>query len=156
MNRAAPHRIVEPGLEVVLTVRSAVLRCGTPSSDPRYERDDRPDTVHLGVEVAGEIVGVSTWMSETFPARPDATAVRLRGMAVRESHRGRGWGALLLAAGLDRAAMCGASIAWAAARDTAAPFYEKLGWCIEGDGFVDEATGLGHHVMWIAVRPVTR
>jgi GNAT superfamily N-acetyltransferase len=155
VNGPAPHRIVEPDLEVVLAVRAEVLRRGTPSSDPRYPRDDEPGTVHLGIEVDGGVVGVSTWMPEAYGARPDAVAVRLRGMAVRDTHRGRGWGAILVAAGLARAAAVGASIAWAAARDTAVPFYEGIGWRIEGDGFLDEVTGLGHHHMWVAVPPIT-
>ena len=155
MNGATPHRIVEPGLDVVLAVRAEVLRRGTPSSDPRYARDDEPETLHLAIEVADRVVGVSTWMYETFGARPDALAVRLRGMAVRDTYRGRGWGAVLLAAGLERAAASDAAIAWAAARDTAVPFYERLGWRVEGEGFLDEVTGLGHHHMWVAIAPLT-
>ena len=150
------HRIVETDLDTVLAVRTEVLRRGTPSSDPRYPRDEEPDTCHLGIEVDGAIVGVSTWMPETFATRPDLPAVRLRGMAVRGSHRSRGWGAVLLAAGLEREAANGACLAWAAARDAAMPFYARLGWRVEGDGFLDDVTGLGHHLMWVEVAPVSR
>lgn len=156
MTHPPAHRIVEPDLATVLAVRAEVLRRGTPSSDPRYPRDEEPGTCHLGIKVDGAIVGVSTWMSEPFAARPDVPAARLRGMAVRESHRDRGWGAVLLAAGLEWAATNGAAIAWAAARDTAIPFYARLGWRVEGTGFIDDVTGLGHHLMWVEVVPVSR
>lgn len=154
MRFAPTPRVIEPSLDIVRAVRTEVLRNGTPSSDPTYPRDEDAETFHLGLEIDDEVVAVSTWMPETFMALPSASGIRLRGMAVRAPHQGQGWGALLVATGLGRAANARASIVWAAARDSAIPFYERLGWRVEGDGFVDEVTGLGHHHMWVSVAPV--
>jgi len=38
---------------------------------------------------------------------------------------------------------------WANARDAAMAFYEREGFRIEGDGFVDATTQLPHHVVVI-------
>jgi GNAT superfamily N-acetyltransferase len=66
-------------------------------------------------------------------------------MAVDPVRRGHGSGALLLAAGLERAGARGADVVWANARDTALAFYERHGFRVVGDGFVDATTALPHH-----------
>jgi hypothetical protein len=40
---------------------------------------------------------------------------------------------------------------WARARDNALYFYERNGFATVGDQFIDEATGLGHHLVMIEV-----
>ena len=68
-------------------------------------------------------------------------------MAVDEHHQGEGLGRVVLLAGFDRLRASGVPLVWAKARDTAIGFYEHLGMIVVGDGFVDEATALAHHVM---------
>jgi predicted GNAT family N-acyltransferase len=36
---------------------------------------------------------------------------------------------------------------WARARDSAIGFYERAGFTVVGDVFVDDATGLDHHLV---------
>jgi hypothetical protein len=42
----------------------------------------------------------------------------------------------------------GAGIVWARARDSALKFYEKNGFTTVGDAFLDEATGMSHHLVY--------
>ncbi|MEK7295052.1 MAG: GNAT family N-acetyltransferase [Actinomycetota bacterium] len=129
----------------ILPLRMSVLRDGTPSQDPRYELDDLNGTVHFGVRENGEIIATSTWHPLPWPRDPTVPAVQLRGMAVAKRHQGHGLGGVVLAAGIDYARALGAQYVWARARDSALYFYEHHGFTVVGDGFVDEATGFGHH-----------
>jgi len=124
-------------------LRRQVLRNDTPSHDVAFDVDDLAGTFHLGVLHAVDLVAVSTWAPRPHRGEP---AVQLRGMATLPSMQGRGIGAMLLEAGSSRAAVV-APLLWARARDTALPFYLRHGFTIEGEGFVDEATGKPHHVI---------
>jgi GNAT superfamily N-acetyltransferase len=149
-----PQPEAAPGLEVVelatadtYDLRRRVLRDGTPSRDVTYAQDDLPGTVHLGGRLGGELVAVSSWAREALPGEPGTPAVRLRGMAVDQRLQGAGAGRRLLDAGVERARRDGAAIVWATARDAVLGFYAGAGFEARGDGFVDEATGLPHHVI---------
>lgn len=134
-------------LEDVLPLRLAVLRNGTPSRDPRYDGD--AEATHLGIRRDGRVVACSSWLQRPSPLEPDAAATQLRGMAVAEHLQGVGVGRTLLRAGLARAASLGSRLVWARARDTAIPFYETNGFDTVGEPFVDDASGLGHHLVVI-------
>lgn len=131
----------------ILPLRMAVLRDGTPSQDPRYDADDLEDTVHFVVRAGGEIIATSTWRPRPWPHDVTASAVQLRGMAVAKQHQGRGLGGVLLHTGIDHARTLGARYVWARARDSALYFYERHGFTEVGEGFIDEATGFGHHLV---------
>jgi N-acetylglutamate synthase-like GNAT family acetyltransferase len=73
--------------------------------------------------------------------------MQLRGMAVAHRLQGSGVGATVLAAGIERARIAGCTYVWARARDNALYFYERRGFTTVGDQFVDDATGLGHHLV---------
>lgn len=125
----------------------AVLRNGTPSQDPRYADDDSPGSVNLGIFEGTELVACSTWMPKPWPLDPEKPAMQLRGMAVAHRLQGSGVGATVLAAGIERARIAGCAYVWARARDNALYFYERRGFETVGDQFVDDATGLGHHLV---------
>jgi GNAT superfamily N-acetyltransferase len=72
-------------------------------------------------------------------------------MATLQSAQSRGVGASLVAAGLDHARSIGAELVWANARDAALAFYVREGFSVVGDGFVDAATQLPHHVVIISL-----
>ena len=140
-------RVVDLSAADTHDIRRRVLRDGTPSDDVVFSGDDDPETLHLGlVDRRGTVVAVSSWVPRPFPdGATGGSEVQLRGMAVDPARRGRGTGAVLLAAGLDRATASGADVVWANARDTALAFYLRHGFAIVGDGFVDVTTGLPHH-----------
>ena len=105
-------------------LRRRVLRAGDPDASVVFDGDDDAGTVHLGVrDAAGTLVAVSTWRPPPGPVDPAPTDRQLRGMAVDDGLRGSGLGAVLLAAGVQRAFDDGAGAVWANARDTALAFY---------------------------------
>lgn len=134
-------------LEVIKPLRVEVLRRGTPVTHCDYPEDTLPDVVHLAIARDGEIVATSTWFTKECPERPGTPAMQLKGMAVRESLHGEGLGAALIEAGLSLAADRGATLAWARARDSALGFYSARGFTVVGDGFMDEPTGMPHHIV---------
>lgn len=128
-----------------------VLREGTPSQDPRYTEDDWEITKHLALYKDDEIVGTSSWLTKPFPmphAHSNNFDAQLRGMAIDQSLQSTGLGAELLHYGVHMAQRNGAGIVWARARDTALKFYEKNGFNTVGDAFLDEATGMSHHLVY--------
>ena len=122
-------------------IRRDVLKRGLPESEVIYPGDDAEETLHLGAFVDGELVGIATFLGESCPARPGASAWRLRGMATVPEHRDRGIGGALLDAGLDRAGLAGATVVWCNGRALARRFYERHGFEAIGDVFDIPHTG---------------
>ena len=143
--------VVEVPTSEVLVLRMSVLRDGTPSQDPRYAEDDTEGSVHLGIRDSGVLIACSTWLPRPWPLDVDAPATQLRGMAVAKHLQSKGLGRILLDAGITRAKSLNSTYVWARARDNALYFYEKNRFATIGDQFIDEATGLGHHLVMIEV-----
>ena len=73
-------------------LRTAVL--GQPP-EPK-PGDDAPDTLHVGVFVAGRLVSIASIYHEPPPGSNDPDAWRLRGMATLPDVQGQGCGRLAL------------------------------------------------------------
>jgi len=142
-----PSRVVRITTDELLPLRMAVLRDGTPSQDPTYKQDDFPGCVHLGIYEDAELVACSSWIPEHWPLDDTLPAIQLKGMAVAKKLQGSGIGAELLSAGITHAEGEGAHYIWARARDSALNFYTQNGFAVFGEQFVDEATGMGHHLV---------
>lgn len=145
-------QVVEITSDDTHPVRLAVLRADTPTKTVTFAEDDWPGAVHLGVRLDGEVVATSTWIPRPPPPGltahdEPASAVQLRGMATMQHLQGTGVGAALIAAGCERARTDGHTIVWANARDRALAFYEREGFEVVGEGFVDATTRLPHHVV---------
>jgi GNAT superfamily N-acetyltransferase len=145
------YLVAEVPTNEVLVLRMSVLRDGTPSQDPRYAEDDTDGSAHLGIRDSGVLIACSTWLPRPWPLDVDVPATQLRGMAVAKHLQSKGLGRILLLAGIERAVSMGSTYVWARARDNALYFYEKNGFATIGDQFIDEATGLGHHLVMIKV-----
>jgi thiamine transport system ATP-binding protein len=141
------NRVVQVSTVDLLPLRMAVLRDRTPSQDPRYKQDEYPGCVHLGIYENQELIACSSWIPQEWPLDELLPAVQLKGMAVAKHLQGSGVGAELLSAGVKRAEGDGAHYIWARARDSALKFYTRNGFEVFGDQFVDEATGMGHHLV---------
>ena len=136
----------------VLVLRMSVLRDGTPSQDPRYAEDDTAGSVHLGIRESGVLIACSTWLPRPWPLDIDASATQLRGMAVAKHLQSKGLGNILLQAGITRAKAHESTYVWARARDRALYFYERNGFETIGDQFIDEASGLAHHLVMLKTK----
>ena len=143
-NGAASPQIVEMTAEETHPLRLAVLRAGTPTKEVVFPEDTCPGAVHLGVRIDGTLVATSSWVPREHAGEP---AVQLRGMATAAHLQGKGVGGLLLEAGCRRQAAAGTTLVWARARDAALAFYLRHGFQVEGEGFVDAATQLPHHLV---------
>lgn len=141
------HEVVRLPLEAIMDLRVAVLRRGTPTTHCRYPEDDLDDVVHLGIVVDGAVVATSTWFGKTCPEITGPPAVQLKGMAVDTKIQQSGLGSALIVEGVAHAGERGAQLVWARARDSAIGFYEKNGFEIVGDGFIDEPTAMAHHIV---------
>jgi GNAT superfamily N-acetyltransferase len=139
-------RVVELDAGATHDLRRRVLRAHLPGAGVEYPEDHVEGAVHLGVEDdAGRVVAAGTMFPEPTAHRPGTRAARLRGMAVQPDLQGRGVGARLLAALVQRARDDGYQVVWANGRDSALGFYRRHGWQVVGDGF--ESIGLPHHVV---------
>ncbi len=134
-------------LNKVLPLRVEVLRKGTPTTHCTYPEDSYDDAVHLGIVRDGQVVATSTWFTKACPLEDNASAVQLKGMAVSETLQGEGLGEQLIAAGVALAMERGVTLVWARARDSALGFYLKCSFAAVGDGFIDEPTGMPHHIV---------
>ena len=143
------YSVEEVPTDEVLVLRMAVLRDGTPSQDPRYADDDTEGSVNLGIRESGILVACSTWLPRPWPLDIDASATQLRGMAVAKHLQSKGLGNILLQAGITRAKAHESTYVWARARDRALYFYERNGFETIGNQFIDEASGLGHHLVML-------
>lgn len=140
-----PVVLVELSTADVYALRRAVLRAGMPHDNVDFPEDSSAGVVHLGARTAdGDIVGVSTWIPNTFDGRP---AVQLRGMAVATTMQGAGIGGMLVDHGCALCAERGDRLVWARARDVALAFYVRHQFVVVGEGFVDSATRLPHHLI---------
>ncbi|MEQ1874280.1 MAG: GNAT family N-acetyltransferase [Ilumatobacteraceae bacterium] len=140
----SPAEIVELSTEETYPLRLAVLRHGTPAKDVWMAEDTWPGAIHLGLRIGEEVVATSTWIPRPHNEQP---AVQLRGMATAHHLQGTGIGGQLLEAGCARAATTGVRLVWARARDAALDFYLRHEFVVEGEGFIDDATQLPHHLV---------
>lgn len=140
-----PVDVIEIAPERTHDLRRRVLRVDTPSDTVEWPGDRLPSTLHLGVERAGDLVGISTWLVVSSPdAAADSAGWQLRGMATDPTVRGLGIGRLLLLAGIGRARRAGADHVWANARCTVLPFYTEAGFEIVSDEFESADTAIAH------------
>ena len=149
---AESYFVEEVPTSEVLVLRMAVLRDGTPSQDPRYADDDTEGSVNLGIRESGILVACSTWLPRPWPLDQTAPATQLRGMAVAKHLQSKGLGNILLQAGITRAKAHESTYVWARARDRALYFYERNGFETIGDQFIDEASGLAHHLVMLKTK----
>jgi len=143
-------------VDVVRPVRHRVLREGWPEASVHTPLDAEPSTWHLAALAGDVAVGAVTVFPEAYPGQPDRPAERFRWMAVLPGWQGRGVGQALMRRVAEIATERGAELLWAHGRDSAQGFYEGLGFTVEGDGFIDEVTGIGHHYVVIAIAALTR
>ena len=126
-------------------LRYAILRPNQPFEATVYPLDEEPVTGHFGAFLGDRLVGIASVFREARPGQADPRAWRLRGMATREEERSQGIGGALLHACLDHLRAHGGTTLWFNARTTAAGFYSRFGFVVQGDVF--DIEGIGPHVV---------
>lgn len=127
-------------------VRQPVLRPGLPVSSCVFDGDSLLTTVHFGVFLDQNLVGVVTLLANNHPYFP-GKQLQLRGMAVLNHCQGLGLGKKLLEACEQYAHENHYPLIWCNARTSAKNFYARFGYLIQGDEFVIEGVG-PHYVMY--------
>ena len=125
------------GIDDILALREAVIIRGTGRA-PDFPGDADPGTRHVGVFENGACVGCATFMRNALAGRD---AWQLRGMASAPDRRGAGIGRALLAFAERELPLLGPGLFWCNARESAAPFYEKMGWRIVSERFIKPGVG---------------
>ena len=120
-------------------LRRAVLRKNLPNEPHEFNGDFDESTFHLGFYENDEIIGIVTILK-------NGKIAQLRGMAVADLHQGKGVGKQLVLEAEVILKKENFSRIWMNARENAVPFYEKLGYRIEGDLFVIKPIGF-HYLM---------
>jgi GNAT superfamily N-acetyltransferase len=133
---------------VTRELRRRVLRPHLPPGAP-LPGDDLRHGVHLAaVDDAGTALCTCFVYADPCPWLPQRSAWRLRQMATDERHRGEGLGAEVVELAARYAAAQGAQVLWCNARETAAGFYERVGFARHGAVFTDEHHPSPHVRMW--------
>ncbi len=120
-------------------LRRAVLRKNLPNEPHEFNGDFDESTFHLGFYENDKIIGIVTILK-------NGKIAQLRGMAVADLHQGKGVGKQLVLEAEKILKKENFSRIWMNARENAVPFYEKLGYRIEGDLFVIKPIGF-HYLM---------
>ena len=126
-------------------VRSAVLRQGKPIETCFFLSDDAVGTTHFGLYIENNIIGVAsvfTSKNENFDIK---NQFQLRGMAILEEYQSAGFGKLLIEEIFNFIKINQVELLWFNARETAVPFYEKLGCTKKGASF--EIPEIGSHFL---------
>ncbi|TLM88636.1 MAG: GNAT family N-acetyltransferase [Actinobacteria bacterium] len=110
--------------------------------DAEWYHADEGDVLALAYGSEGELLGSARLLA----AAGDAER-QVRQVAVDPAASGRGIGRSLMHALEAHAASEGASAVWLHARDTAIPFYERLGYECVSETFVSNLTGIPHRTM---------
>lgn len=131
-------------LEETFDLRKTVLRPHIPVSEVRFPGDEDADTIHLGAEVEGRVVGVITAIREPPPGSSHQSAWRLRGVAVQPEYQRAGIGRRLLTDCERRVRAARGEKIWCNARTNVIAFYERLGFVVTSGIF--EIEGIGPHV----------
>ena len=97
--------------------------------------DADPATRHTGIRIGTELAAVATLTRDASPRNSFRPAWRIRGMATRPEHQGRGYGRLLLAEAFEHVAGHGGGLLWGNLRLAAVPFYRRHGFTVQDDVF---------------------
>lgn len=135
-------------------LRRRVLRDGRADAVVVQDHDDDPSSWHLGAFVDGQLLGVlSVDPDVPTPYRPGRRAAQFRAVAVDSTGQRQGIGRALMAEVLAEARRRGMEVLWAKGRDSAWPFYQRLGFESVGEPFRTRATGLPHHIIVLDLDP---
>ncbi len=126
------------------TVRQPVLRPDRPIEDCCFELDNHASSLHLGMELNGEIIAVLSALPIKCENFPNLKSMRLRGIATLHAFQKKGLGSQLMIEVEKRLLkLKKIKLLWLNARISAKPFYQNLGYETMGETF--NIQGVGDH-----------
>jgi GNAT superfamily N-acetyltransferase len=128
-------------------VRSAVLRQGKPIETCFFLGDDAVGTTHFGLFIEANLIGVASVFKTSNKNFDNKNQFQLRGMAILEEYQSTGFGKLLIEEIFNFIESTQVELLWFNARESAVPFYEKLGCTKKGASFEIPEIGL-HFLMY--------
>lgn len=140
-------RVAVVDAAVTTELRRAVLRPHWAVGTPMHG-DDLLDALHVAALDGDDPVGACVLVAAPYPHRELPDPWQLRGMATAEGRRGQGIGALVLAGAVDAVRARGGGSIWCKARVVALGFYERHGFTVDTDVYVEPQTGLPHRDMY--------
>ncbi|MBX9808145.1 MAG: GNAT family N-acetyltransferase [Flavobacteriaceae bacterium] len=126
-------------------VRHPVLRAGKPIGSCVFDGDDLETTLHFGLYLAQELVGIISLFKKSNPIFKEQNQYQIRGMAVLQNQQKKDFGKALV---LHSEAYCknqNVELIWFNARVEAVGFYEKMGYQNIGNTF--EIPDVGVHIL---------
>ena len=138
--------IQEISFTATFPVRHAVLREGKPIETCFFQGDDLATTVHFGLFLETKLAGVISLYRNTNHSFKDKNQYQIRGMAIVKPFQKHGFGKQLIMHAEKKAKEKKGSLIWFNARESAVPFYQKLGYQITGNPFIIDDIGI-HFVM---------
>jgi GNAT superfamily N-acetyltransferase len=130
---------------VALPLRQRVLRPHQTVDELAVEDRELRDLVYFAAVEDDTVVGVASVCREAPPWDDQSIfGWRLRSMATEDRCRGRGVGTAVLRAVILHVGTYGGGLLWCSARTPAQVFYERAGFAVTGDPWVDPV--LGPHV----------
>ncbi|WP_396150747.1 GNAT family N-acetyltransferase [Flavobacterium sp.] len=126
-------------------VRSAVLRQGKPIETCSFLGDETVGTTHFGLYIENNIIGVASVFTSNNENFDNKTQLQLRGMAILKEYQNMGFGKLLIEEIFNFIESTQVELLWFNARESAVPFYEKLGCIKKGTSF--EIPEIGTHFL---------
>lgn len=117
------------------SVRLPVLRKGKPIESCHFDGDDLKTTIHFGLYLTKELVGVVSLFKKNNPLFHKKNQFQIRGMAVLENHRKKDFGKALLIHCEEECKNQDVDLIWFNVRMEATGFYEKMGYHKTGTPF---------------------
>jgi len=124
-------------------VRHPVLRPGKPVESCHFDGDELMTTKHFGLFDNEILAGVISLFKQDNAAFANDNQFQIRGMAVLENFRKRGFGEQLVLHVENVVNEQNGNFIWFNAREVAVKFYSNLGYAIVGDAF--EIPDVGTH-----------
>jgi GNAT superfamily N-acetyltransferase len=140
ISRVPPQILIRRAeVQEVLDLRWRILRAGLARETANFDGDHEPTTRHLAAVMDNRIVGCVTILRRPWQGKP---AWQMRGMAIEDGLQRSGIGRKLIdeVERIVRTEEHSLQL-WCNARSPAVPFYQKLGWRIEGEEFVIPTAG---------------
>ncbi len=135
-------------LSLIRPLRHKVLRAQQEFSTTFFEQDNQESAKHFAALDNDKVIGVVSLYEELSPLHESQPAIRLRGMAVDQSHQGQGAGTQLVQHILKY--IQPNTLLWCYAREKAKDFYVSQGFLVQGDDFMIE--GIGRHYYMVFSR----